>query len=68
MYSVNFLYCGGWCKVCLFFLIIKEKDVVLGVFVKLVFKNYSKLKEKFDLYELVDYYKRVEECGLYVKI
>lgn len=62
------MYCGGWCKVCLFFLIIKEKDVVLGVFVKLVFKNYSKLKEKFDLYELVDYYKRVEECGLYVKI
>ena len=56
--SAKSLHCGGWCKVCLLFLITKENDAVLEAFAKSAFKNYSKSKEKLDLHESTDYHKK----------
>ena len=52
---------------CLLFLTTKEKDAVLGTFVKSAFKNYSKSKEKLDSHESADYHQKAEERGLYAK-
>ena len=49
------------------FLITNEKDAALGAFVKSVFKNYSKSKEKLDSHESADYHKRAEERALHAK-
>ena len=52
---------------CLLFLTTKEKDAVLGAFVKSAFTNYTKSKEKLDSHESADYHKKAEEHGLFAK-
>lgn len=61
MYSVCFDYIGVWCIICCLFLSDNEK-VFFGLFVKIFFWIYNKFKEKFDGYEIKEYYKKVVEC------